>query len=123
MLESQRKGVEYLGMLQGQGYEYQLVNYTSNLSEITFQAYKAGSPGQFLRITFQTTLYIQTVVHWEQGDFRLATAEEFQRLADAMNLSDIQREQMLLFIACPPDKPDILILCHQVFVSRETPWP
>jgi hypothetical protein len=123
MLESQKKGIEYLERLQGQECEYRLVNYMSNLSELTFQAYKAESPGHSYRITFQTTLYVQTVTDWDQGDFHLATPEKYRELADAMNLSANQREQLLLFTASPSNKPEVLVLCHQVFVSQEIPWP
>ena len=122
MLESQKRGIEYLERLQEQNYEYRLVNYTSSLSELTFHAHRAGSAGHSYRITFQTVLYVQTLTHWDRGNFQLATYEKFRELADTMGLSAAQREQLLLFIACPSDKLEILVLCHQVFVSQEIPW-
>jgi len=123
MLESQKKGITNLERLQGLGYEYRLENYVSGLSELTFRAYKVGPQEHFYRITFQTTLYIQTATRWDQGDFQLATPEQYVELADAMGLSAIQREQLLLFVVSPANKPKVLILCHQVFVSQEIPLP
>lgn len=123
MLEAQRKGVEDLERLYGRGYEYQLQNYTSNLSELTFVARRIEPSGSFYRITFQTTHYVQTMVSWDQGDFRLATADRFLALADALNLSTIQREQLLLFVAVPLNRPEVMILCHRVFLSQEMPFP
>lgn len=123
MLESQEKGIKQIEQLQGRGYAYRLQNYVTSLSELTFLAYEAGSHGHCYRITFQTTLYIQTPTHWDQGDFHLAPPEKYQEIADALHLEDIQREQLMLFEACPPNKPPILVLCHKVFVSQEIPFP
>ena len=123
MLESQKKGITDLEKLREHEYEYRLENYASNLSELTFRAYKAGSQGHFYRITFQTTLYIQTPTYWNQGDFQLATPEKYVELVDDLGMSAVQRKQLLLFIASPANKPQVLILCHTVFVSQEIPLP
>jgi hypothetical protein len=123
MLESQKKGIQDLERLQGLEYEYRLENYASSLSELTFRAQKTGSQGHFYRITFQTTLYVQTATRWDRGNFELATPEKHIELADAMGLSAAQREQLLLFVASPSNRPKVLVLCHQVFVSQEIPLP
>jgi hypothetical protein len=123
MLESQKKGIQDLERLQGLEYEYRLENYVSSLSEITFRAQKIGLHGHFYRITFQTTLYVQTATRWDQGNFELATPEKQVELANALGLSAAQREQLLLFVASPPNRPEVLVLCHQVFVSQVIPSP
>jgi hypothetical protein len=123
MLESQKKGIQDLERLQGLEYEYRLENYASSLSELTFRAHKIGSQEHFYRITFQTTLYIQTATHWDRGNFELAIPEKHIELTDALGLNAAQREQLLLFVASPSNRPKVLVLCHQVFVSQEIPLP
>ncbi|MBI3242129.1 MAG: hypothetical protein HYZ49_07540 [Chloroflexi bacterium] len=123
MLESQKRGISNLERLQGQGYEYQLENYTSGLSELSIKAYKTGSQGHFFRVIFQTTLYVQIPIHWGNGDFHLATSDRHAILMETLGLSPEQKEQLLLFTALPSKGTEILILCHKVLVSQEIPFP
>jgi hypothetical protein len=115
-----KKGVEALASLSGHGYKYRVQNYTSSLSQLTFEA--CGDSCRY-SITFQTTYYVQTTIWWDQGDFALATASKFEELAEALGLDAAQRERLLLFVAAPPNRPEVLVLCNRVFVSQETPLP
>ncbi len=123
MQESQAKGIRDLEMLRGHGYEYRLLLYTPSLWELTVQAYEVYPKGHFYRIIFHGTHYMQTAIHWIQGDFELATPEKYAKLADALHLTTEERERLLLFVASPPNKPEVLVLCHAVYVSQEIPLP
>jgi len=123
MITSQQKGIHDLETLQGHGYEYRLESYTSGLSEVTFRAYASLPQPHYYRITFQTMLYIQTMSRWKDGDFQLASTDEYEQLANALDLSPSQQKDLLLFVASPPDRPKVLVLCNTLFISQEIPIP
>ena len=58
MLDYQNRGLELLETLQGQEYHYRLEHYTASLSELTIRATSPRTPQHWLRITFQTTVYL-----------------------------------------------------------------
>ncbi len=123
MLESQQRGVHALEALKNQGYEYRLERYVASLSELTIRASKPDSPGFYIRITFQTTLYVQMPTYWTQGDFCLATTDRYMKLVTELGLGEDQTKQLLLFTVYPAQTPEIYVLCHQVFLSQEIPVP
>ncbi|MCD4739544.1 MAG: hypothetical protein K8R89_09855 [Anaerolineae bacterium] len=123
MLESQKKGIRILESLHNSKFQYRIESYGTGLSELTILAYKSGYDARCYRITFQTTLYIQASTNWNKADFQLASPARFDKFAIALGLSALQKEQLLLFIATPSDRPEILVLCHTVFVSQEIPLP
>ena len=123
MLDSQTKGMRDLETLREYGCRYRFIDYIPHLSELIFLASISDLKGPRYRITFQTTLYIQTVTDWFHGGFELAGPEKYTELVDALDLNTAAKEQLLLFVASPLNKPEVLVLCHTVYVSQETPLP
>lgn len=123
MLEFQQKGIHDLEILKNQGYSYSLERYINSLSELVVCASKPDSPNHFIRIYFQTTIYIQMPNHWTSGDFCLATTDKHSEITTKLGLSEVQAKQLMLLTTQPPTNPEILVLCHQVFLSREIPIP
>ena len=121
MQEFRQKALRDLEILRNQGYSYSLERYVDSLSELIVRASKPDSPNHFIRIYFQTTIYIQMPIHWISGDFCLATTDRHKELTTSLGLDEIQARQLILLTVQPPTRPEILVLCHQVFLSQEIP--
>ncbi len=122
MLASQKKGVELLEELSKHPFQYRIQSYAAGLSELTILAHRLeGETPHCYRITFQTTHYIQAPSSWNAANLRLASTTKWDDFAAVLGLSRLQKEQLLLFVATPADKPEIRIVCHTVFVSHEIP--